>query len=97
MNALWWQTGVIYQIYPRFQDTNGDGIGDIRGKNLAASSSELCRPVGPLCTLTSLLRPLNPPYVFGRLFWQVYVVRLISKKAPLTVLDECIKNILPRL
>lgn len=32
MNRSWWKESVVYQIYPRsFCDSNGDGIGDLRG------------------------------------------------------------------
>ncbi|HJB34806.1 MAG TPA: alpha-glucosidase [Candidatus Blautia merdipullorum] len=32
MNRTWWKESVVYQIYPRsFCDSNGDGIGDLKG------------------------------------------------------------------
>lgn len=32
MDQKWWKNAVVYQIYPRsFQDSNGDGIGDLKG------------------------------------------------------------------
>mgnify|MGYP004666139859 FL=1 len=51
MKQEWWKDAVVYQIYPRsFQDSNGDGIGDINGirmhldylKNLGVDVIWLC-------------------------------------------------------
>ncbi len=51
MDRSWWKEAVVYQIYPRsFMDSNGDGVGDLRGitqrldylKNLGINVIWLC-------------------------------------------------------
>jgi Glycosidases len=43
----WWKNTVIYQILvPSFKDSNNDGIGDLRGKNVRKRYLELTLGLG---------------------------------------------------
>lgn len=54
MDTKWWKEAVVYQIYPRsFYDSNGDGIGDLRG---------IIKKVGYLSELGINAVWLNPVY-----------------------------------
>ena len=60
--ALWWQRGVIYQVYPRsFQDTDGDGVGDLNG---ITSRLDYLRWLGVDAVWTSPIFP-SPMADFG--------------------------------
>ncbi len=54
MDKKWWKEAVVYQLYPRsFYDSNGDGIGDIRG---------IIEKIDYLCELGVDAIWLNPIY-----------------------------------
>ena len=62
----WWQTGVVYQIYPRsFADANGDGIGDLSG--ILAHLDHLGGEAGSLGIDAIWLSPIypSPDFDFG--------------------------------
>jgi alpha-glucosidase len=58
----WWQSGIIYQIYPRsFADGNGDGVGDLKG---IRSRLDYLQGLGVDCVWLSPIYP-SPMADFG--------------------------------
>lgn len=58
----WWRDGVVYQIYPRsFADSNGDGIGDLKG---IISKLDYLEELGVSAIWLSPVSP-SPDYDFG--------------------------------
>ena len=48
----WWKNAVFYQIYPKsFQDTNGDGVGDLP-RHRGAKPPRRCGRLGEISLLS---------------------------------------------
>lgn len=69
-NSLeWWQNGLFYQIYPRsFKDSDGDGIGDIRG---IIEKLDYLQELGIDATWLSPIFKVNLAFTFFQVVFQL--------------------------
>ena len=97
MKKKWWHDAVIYQIYPKsFLDSNGDGIGDLKGIIRKLDYLEKLGITAIAEALISKVKQWQPAF-FGRKFCQSFpLFRRRVKKLPKPLM-RMIFNFNPRL
>ena len=62
----WWKKAVVYQIYPKsFQDSNGDGIGDLQG---IIARLDYLENLGVDCNLAFTGLSISPVWIMAMIF-----------------------------
>ena len=73
MEADWYKDRVVYQVYPKsFKDTDGDGIGDLRG---VIEKIDYIKELG-VNTIW-----LNPIFVFSPSLWRHIICSIFTADA----------------
>ena len=79
MDRKWWKESIVYQIYPSsFQDSDGDGIGDLNGirsrldylKDLGVNVLWLCPIMDSPMVTTATTSPTTRPSTPGLAPWR---------------------------
>ena len=85
MKKKWWHDKVAYQIYPKsFQDSNGDGIGDLRG---IISRLDYLKELG--IDIVWLSPIYKSPFVDQDMIFQIIII-LLKNSEPWKSLMSCL-------